>query len=112
WIIFLKENVSVLKQRRGEAYSEQVAEQYGGVNFLVCATGVNPLVGSTLGASEQVWDKVQEEENLIQPTKKLFGMQRIGQPEECAGIMFFLCSPDSSFITGQNIVVAGFSPST
>uniref|UniRef100_A0A7N4NIJ6 Dehydrogenase/reductase 2 n=1 Tax=Sarcophilus harrisii TaxID=9305 RepID=A0A7N4NIJ6_SARHA len=35
---------------------------------------------------------------------------RIGQPEECAGIVSFLCSPDSSFITGENIVVAGFSP--
>uniref|UniRef100_A0A8C8W736 Dehydrogenase/reductase SDR family member 4-like n=1 Tax=Peromyscus maniculatus bairdii TaxID=230844 RepID=A0A8C8W736_PERMB len=30
----------------------------GGVDFLVCNAGVNPLVGSTLGASEQVWDKL------------------------------------------------------
>uniref|UniRef100_A0A8D2H847 Dehydrogenase/reductase SDR family member 4 n=1 Tax=Urocitellus parryii TaxID=9999 RepID=A0A8D2H847_UROPR len=30
----------------------------GGVDFLVCTAGVNPLVGSTLGSSEQVWDKI------------------------------------------------------
>uniref|UniRef100_A0A452QM51 Dehydrogenase/reductase 2 n=1 Tax=Ursus americanus TaxID=9643 RepID=A0A452QM51_URSAM len=33
-------------------------EHCGGVDFLVCVAGVNPLVGSTLGASEQVWDKI------------------------------------------------------
>uniref|UniRef100_A0A7N4NJB9 Uncharacterized protein n=1 Tax=Sarcophilus harrisii TaxID=9305 RepID=A0A7N4NJB9_SARHA len=75
---------------------------YGGVDFLVCAAGVNPLVGSTLGASEQVWDKKRKYE--------MEKRNKIGQPEECAGIVSFLCSPDSSFITGENIVVAGFSP--
>uniref|UniRef100_A0A452UKP5 Dehydrogenase/reductase SDR family member 2, mitochondrial-like n=1 Tax=Ursus maritimus TaxID=29073 RepID=A0A452UKP5_URSMA len=34
-------------------------EHCGRVDFLVCVAGVNPLVGSTLGASEQVWDKVR-----------------------------------------------------
>uniref|UniRef100_A0A8C8XPQ9 Dehydrogenase/reductase 2 n=1 Tax=Panthera leo TaxID=9689 RepID=A0A8C8XPQ9_PANLE len=36
-----------------------VVEHCGGLDFLVCSAGVNPLVGSTLGASEQVWDKVR-----------------------------------------------------
>ncbi|XP_036591961.1 dehydrogenase/reductase SDR family member 2, mitochondrial-like [Trichosurus vulpecula] len=172
-----------------------VAEQYGGVDFVVCAAGVNPLVGSTLGASEQVWDKILDvnvkspalllgqllphmekrgecsvilvssitgympypkfgpynisKTALLGLTKTLavelapkgirvnclvpgiiktnFGnvavrfwawffdlspvplLSRIGQPEDCVGIVSFLCSPDSSYITGQNIVVAGFS---
>ncbi|XP_043411788.1 dehydrogenase/reductase SDR family member 2, mitochondrial isoform X1 [Prionailurus bengalensis] len=33
-----------------------VVEHCGGLDFLVCSAGVNPLVGSTLGASEQVWE--------------------------------------------------------
>ncbi|XP_029806144.1 dehydrogenase/reductase SDR family member 2, mitochondrial isoform X3 [Suricata suricatta] len=37
-----------------------VLEHCGGLDFLVCNAGVNPLVGSTLGASEQVWDKILE----------------------------------------------------
>lgn len=36
-------------------------------------------------------------------------LSRIGQPEDCAGLVSFLCSPDASYITGENIAVAGFS---
>uniref|UniRef100_A0A8D2HJB0 Dehydrogenase/reductase 2 n=1 Tax=Urocitellus parryii TaxID=9999 RepID=A0A8D2HJB0_UROPR len=36
----------------------QALKHCGGVDFLVCTAGVNPLVGSTLGSSEQVWDKI------------------------------------------------------
>nr|XP_045757731.1 dehydrogenase/reductase SDR family member 2, mitochondrial-like [Mirounga angustirostris] len=46
---------------KAEGWERLVAtalEHCGGVNFLVCMAGVNPLVGSTLGASEQVWDKI------------------------------------------------------
>ncbi|XP_068953989.1 dehydrogenase/reductase SDR family member 2, mitochondrial-like isoform X4 [Petaurus breviceps papuanus] len=175
-----------------------VVEQYGGVNFVVCTAGVNPLVGSVLGASEQVWDKILNvnvkspalllgqllpymekrgdcsvilvssisayipcpklgpystsktallgltktlamelapkgirvnclipgiiktnfsnvvvrlwEAEATQSIKNIYGMQRIGQPEDCVGTVSFLCSPDSSYITGQSIVVSGFSP--
>lgn len=41
------------------SFPPQALEHCGGVDFLVCVAGVNPLVGSTLGASEQVWDKVR-----------------------------------------------------
>ncbi|XP_012880779.1 PREDICTED: dehydrogenase/reductase SDR family member 2, mitochondrial-like [Dipodomys ordii] len=193
-------------------------EHSGGVDFLVCVAGVNPLVGSTLGSSEQIWDKILDVnvkapamllsqllphmENRrgssvvlvssmvaylpipalgvyntsktallglckslavelapkgirvncivpgiintdfsqvwghppaktsvnpppnidtkifqrkslthIQPAiKDIYGLLRIGEPEECAGIVSFLCSSDASFITGENIAVAGFSP--
>ncbi|XP_028748074.1 dehydrogenase/reductase SDR family member 2, mitochondrial-like [Peromyscus leucopus] len=168
----------------------------GGVDFLVCVAGVNPLVGSTLGASEQIWDKILDVNvkapalllsrllphmekrggssvvlvssavayvpvpklgayntsktallglcrslavelapkgirvNCIVPgviktdfglgektlpnmwpeLNKIYGLQRLGEPEDCAGIVSFLCSSDASYITGENITVAGFSP--
>uniref|UniRef100_A0A8D2AJJ1 Dehydrogenase/reductase SDR family member 4 n=1 Tax=Sciurus vulgaris TaxID=55149 RepID=A0A8D2AJJ1_SCIVU len=170
-------------------------EHCGGVDFLVCTAGVNPFVGSTLGSSEQVWDKIlsvnvkapalllsqllphmenrgqgsvvlvssaaayvpyarlgaynvsktallgltktlavelapknirvnclvpgfiktdfsqlTEDPDLEEYLKKLFGIQRVGKPEDCAGLVSFLCSPDASYITGENIVVAGCSP--
>ncbi|XP_062041229.1 dehydrogenase/reductase SDR family member 2, mitochondrial-like [Lepus europaeus] len=171
-------------------------ERCGGIDFLVCNAAVNPLVGSTLGASEQVWDKILSVNvkspalllslllphtewrgsdavvlvssisaympqvelgaynisktallgltrtlalelaprdiqvnclvpglietdfskvlhknkafwNLFKENQKL---QRIRQPEDCAGLVAFLCSLDASYITGESIVVAGFSP--
>uniref|UniRef100_A0A452UKQ4 Dehydrogenase/reductase SDR family member 2, mitochondrial-like n=1 Tax=Ursus maritimus TaxID=29073 RepID=A0A452UKQ4_URSMA len=63
-------------------------EHCGRVDFLVCVAGVNPLVGSTLGASEQVWDK--EPENLTQALRFCFLPFSFGEPEECAGIVCFL----------------------
>ncbi|XP_066197945.1 dehydrogenase/reductase SDR family member 4-like [Saccopteryx leptura] len=35
---------------------------------------------------------------------------RIGKPEDCSGVVSFLCSPDASYINGESIVVAGCSP--
>lgn len=34
-------------------------------------------------------------------------LPRIGKPEDCAGIVSFLCSEDASYITGETVVVAG-----
>lgn len=39
--------------------------------------------------------------------RKLIPMDRFGRPEEIAGIIYFLTTPDSGFITGQTIVADG-----
>ncbi|EGW11570.1 Dehydrogenase/reductase SDR family member 2 [Cricetulus griseus] len=171
-------------------------EHCGGVDFLVCVAGVNPLVGSTLKSSEQIWDKIlsvnvkapalllsqllphmenrgqgsvvlvssvtayvpiprlgvynvsktallgltktlavelapknirvnclvpgiintdfgrvlTEDSAFEEHLKYFYGIQRVGQPEDCAGLVSFLCSPEASYITGENIAVAGWSP--
>ncbi|XP_040826133.1 dehydrogenase/reductase SDR family member 2, mitochondrial-like [Ochotona curzoniae] len=173
-------------------------EHCGGVDHLVCVAGVNPLVGRTLGTSEQIWDKILSINvkapalllNLLLPhmekrgqgsvvlvssvtayipfvklgvynisktallgLTKTLAMElapknirvncivpgliktdfshkvrtrdslfmglcqphllfpcRTGQSEDCAGLVSFLCSQDASQITGENIVVAGYSP--
>ncbi|XP_069817733.1 dehydrogenase/reductase SDR family member 4-like [Dendropsophus ebraccatus] len=45
--------------------------------------------------------------SLLDQLKIKLGITRIGEPEECAGTVSFLCSPDASYITGETIVVAG-----
>ncbi|KAF5925738.1 hypothetical protein HPG69_002188 [Diceros bicornis minor] len=35
---------------------------------------------------------------------------RVGWPEDCEGLVSFLCSPDASYITGEHIMVACYSP--
>ena len=34
-------------------------------------------------------------------------LRRAAQPEEIAGVLYFLCGPDATYITGQVIVVDG-----
>uniref|UniRef100_A0A8D2HDH2 Dehydrogenase/reductase 2 n=1 Tax=Urocitellus parryii TaxID=9999 RepID=A0A8D2HDH2_UROPR len=52
--------------------------------------------------SRYSWESVTSFTHLLSPC-------RVGKPEDCAGLVSFLCSPDASYITGENIVVAGFS---
>uniref|UniRef100_A0A8C9P8U7 Dehydrogenase/reductase SDR family member 4 n=1 Tax=Spermophilus dauricus TaxID=99837 RepID=A0A8C9P8U7_SPEDA len=56
------------------------------------------------------FSRLTEVPDFEEDWKKIFGMQRVGKPEDCAGLVSFLCSPDASYITGENIVIAGFSP--
>ncbi|KAM5235922.1 dehydrogenase/reductase SDR family member 4 isoform 5-T5 [Ctenodactylus gundi] len=43
--------------------------------------------------------------------KESMRIRRIGKPEECAGIVSFMCSEDASYITGETVVVGGGAPS-
>nr|XP_023395859.1 dehydrogenase/reductase SDR family member 2, mitochondrial-like isoform X1 [Loxodonta africana] len=52
---------------------------------------------------------VFEDPSLWTYMKALCGTQRVGQPEDCAGIVSFLCSSDASYITAESIMVAGCS---
>lgn len=38
-------------------------------------------------------------------------IRRLGKPEDCAGIVSFLCSEDASYINGETVVVGGGTPS-
>ncbi|XP_054986876.1 dehydrogenase/reductase SDR family member 4 isoform X2 [Sorex araneus] len=51
-------------------------------------------------------DKAREDS-----VKEAMRIGRIGKPEECAGIVSFLCSEDASYINGETVVVGGGTPS-
>ena len=40
-------------------------------------------------------------------TSSLIPMRRLGEPEELAAVVAFLCTEDASWITGQTVVVSG-----
>ncbi|KAJ1161048.1 hypothetical protein NDU88_001536 [Pleurodeles waltl] len=48
-----------------------------------------------------------KEEKVNSRVMALNRLRRMADPAECAGIVSFLCSSDASFISGENIVVAG-----
>ncbi|XP_068953692.1 dehydrogenase/reductase SDR family member 4-like [Petaurus breviceps papuanus] len=56
--------------------------------------------------SQVLW----KDKNILQNFIEQRNSTRVGYPEECAGVVSFLCSPDSSYITGETIVVSGSSP--
>ncbi|XP_032199773.1 dehydrogenase/reductase SDR family member 4 [Mustela erminea] len=57
--------------------------------------------------SQVLWKDKEREESI----KEIMQIRRIGKPDECAGIVSFLCSEDASYITGETVVVGGGSPS-
>ncbi|KAJ1087505.1 hypothetical protein NDU88_000673 [Pleurodeles waltl] len=48
-----------------------------------------------------------DQEAFLGYLQTIFGFSRLGEPEECAGIVSFLLSSDASYITGEIIVVGG-----
>uniref|UniRef100_A0A4W2ICP1 Dehydrogenase/reductase SDR family member 4 n=1 Tax=Bos indicus x Bos taurus TaxID=30522 RepID=A0A4W2ICP1_BOBOX len=82
---------------------------HGGVDILISNAAVNPFFGSLMDVPEEVWDKLWEDPARQESIKATFQIKRIGEPEECAGIVSFLCSEDASYITGETVVVAGGS---
>nr|KAF6499770.1 hypothetical protein HJG59_003868 [Molossus molossus] len=57
--------------------------------------------------SHVLWMDEAREESI----KEALRIRRIGKPEECAGIVSFLCSEDASYITGETVAVSGGAPS-
>lgn len=57
--------------------------------------------------SSALW-KDGSREDII---KEYLQIRRLGKPEDCAGIVSFLCSEDASYINGETVVVGGGTPS-
>ncbi|KAM4049127.1 dehydrogenase/reductase SDR family member 4-like isoform 2-T3 [Anomaloglossus baeobatrachus] len=70
-------------------------QKQGGGSIILCS--------SFLGYIPQPMRKTPEFESKWNAV----GVNRLGEPEECAGIASFLCSDDASYINGENIAVAG-----
>ncbi|KAJ1087513.1 hypothetical protein NDU88_000680 [Pleurodeles waltl] len=52
-------------------------------------------------------ESVSTNEAILKDLIKVYGFQRLAEPEEHAGIVSFLFSSDASYLTGETIVVGG-----
>ncbi|QRN85042.1 glucose 1-dehydrogenase [Clostridia bacterium] len=81
-----------------ESFSKSLAKELGPSSIRVNA--ISPGVIDT--DMNAVYDS--EERNIL---KEAIPLGRFGRPEEIANVVWFLCSDESSFITGENIRVDG-----
>ncbi|XP_025774282.1 dehydrogenase/reductase SDR family member 4-like isoform X4 [Puma concolor] len=84
---------------------------HGGIDILVSNAAVSPFFGNIMDATEEMWDKLWMDKEREESIKETMQITRIGKPDECAGIVSFLCSEDASYITGETVVVGGGTPS-
>lgn len=89
------------------------AAKAGVVNFsrAVALEGAPEKIRVNLVIPGIVWSEGTREamrsEQMIKATARAVPLGRIGEPEEVANAMLFLASDESSYITGQSLVVDG-----
>ena len=108
-------NISSNASLRGQSFNTAYAAAKGGVNILtrsaaseygskgIRINAVSPGVIRTPGVEKYFEDQPQMADML----KNASLMKRLGEPEEIAEAVVFLCSDRASFITGQLLSVDG-----
>jgi NAD(P)-dependent dehydrogenase (short-subunit alcohol dehydrogenase family) len=108
-------NISSNASLKGQAFNTAYAAAKSGVNILTKSSAaeyggqgirinaVSPGVIRTPGLEKYFTEQPKVAEQL----KKVAVMNRIGEPEEIAEAVAFLCSDRASFITGQILSVDG-----
>ena len=75
--------------------------------FLACHLAKKRIRVNSVSPGPFPQEDVQKNVEFINRLKKKIPMGRIGLPDELKGIMIFLASDASSYITGENILVDG-----
>lgn len=108
-------NISSNASLRGQAYNTAYAAAKSGVNLLTKSSAaeyggqgirinaVSPGVIRTPGVEKYF----EEQPDMAEGLKRAAVMNRLGEPEEIAEAVVFLCSNRASFITGQLLSVDG-----
>ncbi len=83
-----------------EAMSRYAAVELGAMGIRVNAVSGGPIDTDALKAFTN-YEEVKAE------TIKRSALDRMGSPDDIAGSVYFLCTPEASWITGQTLVVDG-----
>jgi NAD(P)-dependent dehydrogenase (short-subunit alcohol dehydrogenase family) len=78
--------------------------------FNICVNAILPGAIHTPMLEQLIPLDADKEDFLAEVAKKATPMQRIGTPEDIAGVALFLASDLSGFVTGDRILVGGGSP--
>jgi enoyl-[acyl-carrier protein] reductase III len=86
-----------------ESLTRYLAIELAPMNIVVNA--VSP--GIVLTDALQHFDKIRDDQGLIDRAKKLTPAGRLATPEDIANVVAFLCTAEASMIRGQVILVDG-----
>jgi NAD(P)-dependent dehydrogenase (short-subunit alcohol dehydrogenase family) len=111
FVPYFNENAAIVNISSTRAYmSQEDTESYsaakGGITALTHALAVslrgiarvNSIAPGWIDTTQGEWSREDREQHPV---------QRIGKPADIAKMAMYLCSDDSSFITGENITVDG-----
>lgn len=86
------------------SFARSVAAELVGRNIRVNAVAPGPIETPIFGRTGLSKEQIDE---FAKSIVSMVPMKRLGQPEEVAGVVAFLASPDASYITGVEINVDG-----
>ncbi len=99
-------NISSTRDSMSQAESESYAAAKGGIRALTHALAVslqgkcrvNSISPGWIDTEYRVYDGPDADQHLV---------KRVGNPDDIANAVLFLCSEKASFIDGQNLVIDG-----
>lgn len=99
-------NISSSRDRMSQPQTESYSAAKGGISALTHALAMSLAARVRVNSISPGWiDTIgyesTEEDKLQQP------VGRIGNPDDIASMVLFLCSEEAGFITGENIVIDG-----
>ncbi|XP_069069107.1 dehydrogenase/reductase SDR family member 4-like isoform X2 [Pleurodeles waltl] len=104
-MFFLVQEVFPHMQKRGGGSIVLNSSVLGFAGFSALADAGERM--KTMAGRQSDLQEQWHEEAVLEYFKTVCGFSRLGEPEECAGIVSFLLSSDASYITGEIIVVGG-----
>lgn len=99
-------NISSSRDRMSQPNTESYSASKGGINALTHALAVSLAHKVRVNSISPGWINNTDEE-FSEIDHKQHPAGRIGKPSDIANLVVFLCSNESSFITGENICVDG-----
>lgn len=99
-------NISSSRDRMSQPQTESYTAAKGGINALTHALAMSLAPNVRVNSISPGWIdttdiRVTKEDKIQQP------VGRIGNPDDIASMVLFLCSEEAGFITGENIVIDG-----
>ncbi len=99
-------NISSTRDRMSQPNTESYTAAKGGISALTHALAVSLAGRVRVNAVSPGWIDTEGNE-WEQSDKTQHPAGRVGNPEDIANMVLFLCSDQASFITGENITVDG-----